>query len=175
MFKLYGMPIDWKATVQRSVTKSTTEAELMALSVAGAEMEWWERAFKSIKFELKFTPQLWCDNTATVGIITKREDRLQTKLCHVDTHQMWLRQEVEQKRIQVSWVPTDQMPTDSLIKILPCPKHECKRLDLCWPQWVHFGSQEHHRISWNPKESHGTSWNPMEGSGTWRNLLVADK
>jgi hypothetical protein len=20
----------------------------------------------------------------------------------------------------------------------------CKRLDLCWPQWVHFGSQEHH-------------------------------
>jgi hypothetical protein len=81
----------------------------------------------------------------------------------------------------------------------------CKRLDLCWPQWVHFGSQEHHRTSWNPTEPHGiswnlmephgipwnlmesrrTSWNPaephgiprnlMEGSGTWRNLLVADK
>jgi hypothetical protein len=71
----------------------------------------------------------------------------------------------------------------------------CKRLDLCWPQWVHFGSQEHHRTSWNPTEphgipwnlmeSHGTSWNPaephgiprnlMEGSGTWQNLLVADK
>jgi hypothetical protein len=124
MFKLYGMPIDWKATVQRSVTKSTTEAELMALSVAGAEMEWWQRAFKSVKFELEFTPQLWCDNTATVGIVTKREDRLQTKLRHVDTHQMWLRQEVEQKRIQVSWVPTDQMPADGLTKILPRPKHE---------------------------------------------------
>jgi hypothetical protein len=62
---------------------------------------------------------------------------------------------------------------------------ECKRLDLCWPQWVHFGSQEHHRTSWNSMESHGTSWNPtephgiprnlMEGSGTWQNLLVADK
>jgi hypothetical protein len=51
----------------------------------------------------------------------------------------------------------------------------CKRLDLCWPQWVHFGSQEHHSTSWNSMESHGTSWNPMEGSGTWRNLLVADK
>jgi hypothetical protein len=33
----------------------------------------------------------------------------------------------------------------------------CKRLDLCWPQWVHFGSQEHHRTSWNPIKSHGTS------------------
>jgi hypothetical protein len=110
--------------VQRSVTKSTTEAELMALSVAGAEMEWWQRAFKSVKFKLKFTPQLLCDNTATVGIVTKREDRLQTKLRHVDTHQMWLRQEVEQKRILVSWVPTDQMPADGLTKVLPRPKHE---------------------------------------------------
>jgi hypothetical protein len=26
-------------------------------------------------------------------------------------------------------------------------KQLCKRLDLCWPQWVHFGSQEHHRTS----------------------------
>jgi hypothetical protein len=64
-------------------------------------------------------------------------------------------------------------------------EERCKRLDLCWPQWVHFGSQEHHRTSWNLIESHGTSWNLMEfhrtswnlmeGSGTWRNLLVADK
>jgi hypothetical protein len=60
--------------VQRSVTKLTTEAELMALSVAGAEMEWWQRVFKSVKFKLKFTLQLLCDNTATVGIVTKRED-----------------------------------------------------------------------------------------------------
>jgi hypothetical protein len=74
-----------------SVTQSTTEAELMALSVAGAEMEWWQCAFKSVQFELEFTPQLLCDNTATVGIVTKREDWLQTKLRHVDTHQMWLK------------------------------------------------------------------------------------
>jgi ribosomal protein L30/L7E len=37
---------------------------------------------------------------------------------------MWLRQEVEQKRIQVNWVPTDQMPADGLTKILSRPKHE---------------------------------------------------
>jgi hypothetical protein len=70
MFMLYGMPIDWKATVQHSVTKPTTEAELMALSVVGAEMECWQRAFKSVKFKLEFTPQLLCDNTATFGIVT---------------------------------------------------------------------------------------------------------
>jgi hypothetical protein len=41
LFKLYGMCIDWKATRQRCVTKSTTEVELVALSAAGGEMEWW--------------------------------------------------------------------------------------------------------------------------------------
>ncbi|KAI1585668.1 hypothetical protein PtrCC142_012188, partial [Pyrenophora tritici-repentis] len=35
VFMLYGMPVDWKATVLRSVTRSTTEAELYALSAAG--------------------------------------------------------------------------------------------------------------------------------------------
>ncbi|KAI1674084.1 Pol protein [Pyrenophora tritici-repentis] len=48
LFKLYGLPIDWKATVQRSVTKSTTEAELLSLSLAGSEIEWWQRFFQAI-------------------------------------------------------------------------------------------------------------------------------
>jgi hypothetical protein len=37
---------------------------------------------------------------------------------------MLLHQEVKQKRIQVSWVPTNQMPADGLAKILLHPKHE---------------------------------------------------
>ncbi|KAK7178015.1 Retrovirus-related Pol polyprotein from transposon TNT 1-94-like protein 1 [Paraphaeosphaeria sporulosa] len=37
LFKLFGLPIDWKATVLRSVIKSTPETELMALSVLGVK------------------------------------------------------------------------------------------------------------------------------------------
>jgi hypothetical protein len=37
---------------------------------------------------------------------------------------MWLRQEVKQKRILVSWVPTDQMPAEGLTKVLLRLKHE---------------------------------------------------
>jgi hypothetical protein len=44
-------------------------------------------------------------------------------------------------------------------------KTSCKRLDLCWPQWVHFSSQEHYRTSWNLMESHGRFWNMAESSG----------
>ncbi|KAK7178092.1 reverse transcriptase domain protein, partial [Paraphaeosphaeria sporulosa] len=50
VFKLYGMVIDWKAKIMRSVTKSTTEAELFALSTAGTELSWWMNTFEAIGF-----------------------------------------------------------------------------------------------------------------------------
>ena len=41
VFNLFGMAIDQKATVQRTVTKLTTEAELLSLSLASSEMMEW--------------------------------------------------------------------------------------------------------------------------------------
>ena len=38
IFFLFSGPIDWKATLQRCVTKSTTKAELIATSSAGTEL-----------------------------------------------------------------------------------------------------------------------------------------
>jgi hypothetical protein len=93
MLKLYGMPIDWKTTGQRSVKKSTTEAELIALLATGGEMEWWIRICQHVKFDPEIQPIIYCDNEQTVGIIEK-DERLHTKLRHVNTHQMWVRQEV---------------------------------------------------------------------------------
>ena len=39
VFQLFGMTVDWKSTLQRTVTKSTTEAELLALLLARLEIE----------------------------------------------------------------------------------------------------------------------------------------
>jgi hypothetical protein len=119
LFKLYGMPIDWKATVQRTVTRSTTEAELLALSQAGAEMEGWKRFFHNISFDPEIIPTLWCDNQQTVSLVTKKADKLHTKLRHVDIHQNWVRQEVTNGNLRVQWKPTAIMPADGLTKILP--------------------------------------------------------
>jgi hypothetical protein len=124
VFKLYGMPIDWKATVQRCVTKSTTEAELIALSLAGSEMEWWNRFFEHVGFDPEITPTLWCDNQQTVSLVTKEAEKLQTKLKHVDIHQSWLRQEVTDGRLEVKWKETALMPADGFTKSLPRQKHD---------------------------------------------------
>jgi hypothetical protein len=58
-------------------------------------MEWWTRVFKHVKFDPEIQPIIYCDNEQTVGIVKKEDERLNTKLRHVDTHQMWVRQEVQ--------------------------------------------------------------------------------
>lgn len=114
--------IDWKSTVQRTVTKSTTESELLSLSLAASQMEEQMRFFASINLTLNYTPTIWCDNQQTVGIVTKEHDKLHTKIKHVDIHQLWIRQEVTAARINIKWVPTTYMPADGLTKILPKQK-----------------------------------------------------
>lgn len=123
IFQLFGMTVDWKSTLQRTVTKSTTEAELLALSLVGSEMEEWCRLFNGLYLKINQTPIIWCDNQQTVGIVTKEQDKLSTKLKHVDIHQSWVRQEVEQNRLHVQWRSTSQMPADGMTKMLPRQKH----------------------------------------------------
>jgi hypothetical protein len=124
VFMLYSMPIDWKATVLRSVTRSTTDAELYTLSAAGVKSQYWDRFCHNIGFTLHTKKALWCDNAQTVRLTQGDVDRIQTKLRHVDIHQMWLRQEVDAGRITVEWKPTAEMPADGFTKLLPRQKHD---------------------------------------------------
>ncbi|UPX17729.1 uncharacterized protein EKO05_0008069 [Ascochyta rabiei] len=120
-FKFGGLMIDWKSTVQRTVTKSTTESELLSLSLslAASQIEEWMRFFAGINLTLDCTPTIQCDNQQTVGIVTKEHNKLHTKVKYVDIRQLWIRQEVTASRINVQWVPTDHMPAEGLTKILP--------------------------------------------------------
>ena len=123
IFMLGGMPIDWKSTVQRAVTKSTTEAETVSLGHAASELRAWEFFFDGVRFDSGLIPTLYCDNQQTVGVATKSPDRYQTRMKHVNIQRLWIRQEVEAGRLAVHWVPTAEMPADGFTKILPRQKH----------------------------------------------------
>jgi hypothetical protein len=123
IFRLFGMPVDWKSTLQKTVTKSTTQAELLALSAAASELTWWSRVFNEIGFEVDPQPSILCDNLQTVRLVNKDTERLQTKLKHVDIHQMWLREQVQDGNILVEWIKTADQPADGLTKPLPPERH----------------------------------------------------
>jgi hypothetical protein len=55
--------------------------------------------------------------------LTKQTVKLETRLRHIDIHQHWLRQEVEDGTITIKWLPTTEMPVDGPTKVLPTQKH----------------------------------------------------
>ena len=117
VMKLFGGLIGWRANKQDTVTTSTTEAELLALSQAAKEGLYMGRLFNELSVRLEKTCiQIYCDNAQTVGLVNKDITRLQTRLRHVDIHNHWLRQEAQAKRICIDYVPSGDMLADGLTK-----------------------------------------------------------
>ena len=121
---LFNGPIAWKASKQPTVTTSSTEAELLAISEAAKEAIFASRLLQALQVELKHPLYLECDNSNTIRLLTEEATKLTTQLRHVDIHQHWLRQEVQNKRISVNWVKTADMVADGMTKALPKVKHQ---------------------------------------------------
>lgn len=118
--KLFGSVIGWRANKQNTVTTSTTEAELLALSQAAKEGQYVSRLLRELTVELDdHRIEIQCDNTQTIRLVNEEIARLQTKLRHVDIHNHWLRQEVFLKRINVVHTKSKDMIADGLTKVLP--------------------------------------------------------
>lgn len=115
---LFGGPIAWRANKQDTVTTSSTEAELLALSQTAKEAIFISRLFKAMTLRLHEPLVIDCDNTQTLRIIREDKAKLTTKLRHVDIHQHWLRQEYSMKRVLFEWKPTKEMIADGLTKAL---------------------------------------------------------
>jgi hypothetical protein len=117
--KLFGGLIGWRANKQDTVTTSTTEAELLALSQAAKEALYVSRLLKELLISLDdHRIRIECDNKQTIRLVTEEIARLQTKLRHVDIHNHWLRQEVQNGSIKVVYTESAKMIADGLTKAL---------------------------------------------------------
>lgn len=124
VMKLFGGPIAWRANKQDTVTTSSTEAELLAISQAAKEGIYLQRLMGALSLSLpKNELVIECDNRQTLRLLTEQSTQLSTKLRHVDIHNHWLRQEVQEGRIQVEWTQSAKMIADGLTKALSREKH----------------------------------------------------
>lgn len=126
LFKLYNGPIDWMAHKQNTVSLSSTEAEIIAVSEATKEMKWWHRLFDNVSFTNyadHCTPTVLCDNRQAVLAMLK-DGPIQTRLKHVDIRNHWVRQELRYNAINLNWVHAENMPADGFTKPLSVEKHE---------------------------------------------------
>ena len=117
IISLYGGPIAWKSGLQDTVTTSTTEAELLAVERTTKESYSLERFFKDISLDLGML-KIYCDNQQTIRLVARENERIITRLRHVDIQNMWLKQEFKKGRFELSYLPTAEMPADGLTKAL---------------------------------------------------------
>jgi len=65
-----------------------------------------------------------CDNEQTVDLVNKTALLISTKLCHVDIHQHWLRECIQDRVFNIEQLSMNEILADGLMKPLLCQKHE---------------------------------------------------
>ncbi|KAL9572097.1 hypothetical protein ACKAV7_003814 [Fusarium commune] len=131
--KVYGGLVGWRANKQDTVTTSTTEAELLALSQAAKEGIFQQRLLQSLHDELRNADlHLVCDNRQTIRLLETPLQKLKTKLRHVDIHNHWLREHIQKKTISLSYEVSSKLIADGLTKALQGIKlkESCKLFGL---------------------------------------------
>ncbi|KAJ6780944.1 hypothetical protein PWT90_01693 [Aphanocladium album] len=124
ILKMFGGPVIYRAGKQDTVTTSSTEAELLALSQAAKEVIAYRRLCSGIGFNFEGSMDLYCDNRQTIRLVLEELVKLVTKLRHVDIHNHWLRQEARKGSFDLQWIPTREMAADGLTKALPRQRME---------------------------------------------------
>jgi hypothetical protein len=78
LIKLFNGPIMWQSSKQKTVSTSTTEAELLSLSHVGKEVQHMARIFKAIRFDAEQNIEIECDNQQTVRVVSSNEPTITT-------------------------------------------------------------------------------------------------
>ena len=120
IFYLSGGAISWSSKCQATVALSSTEAEYMALTQATKEAIW----LRSLLAELNYTQEcpttLFEDNQSAIALARNPVHHARSK--HIDIQHHFVREKIESKEIEISYMATDEMIADALTKPLARPK-----------------------------------------------------
>jgi hypothetical protein len=116
--------IDWAARKQVIISTSITEIELLAMLHADKKFIWWIHLFEKLRFNLDQKMIIYNDNLQIIHLLTSEIAKMNIKLRHVDIAQCWLRQSVQQEKINVNYLLTAHMMIDEMIKLLSSQRHK---------------------------------------------------
>ena len=123
VFTFQGAPVSWNSKKQPTIALSTTEAEYMALSAAAQEAIWLQGLLNELMPEVDDEgPILKCDNKSAVDLSRVGGYRARTK--HIDVRHHFLREQIQEKAIQVQHIASKEMTADVMTKALPLELHE---------------------------------------------------
>lgn len=103
VIKMAGGPISWRSRKQPTAASSTTEAELIAASESCKEILWLQQLLSPFGYRPP-TP-LFIDNQSTIRVIS--QEKSCSKMKHVAVKHMFLKEQVENNKVELIYVPTE--------------------------------------------------------------------
>ncbi len=112
-----GGAVVWsKSGKQTIITKSSFEAELIALSDMASMVLWISLFLRSLGFKAD-VPTIYQDNTSTMSVATNGLTN-NSKTKHIDIRHLWIREVLADNQLRLVYKPTDEMLADGMTKPL---------------------------------------------------------
>ncbi|GJU88848.1 putative RNA-directed DNA polymerase [Tanacetum coccineum] len=112
--------ISWTARKQRTVSRSSIEAEYKAIADTVAELTWLQALLNELGIRSSSTPILWWDDLGATYLSAKPIFHARIKHVEIDYHFVW--EKVAQGDLRVQHISTHDQITDIFTKPLPTPR-----------------------------------------------------
>ena len=130
VFTLHNGPVSWFSRRQSCVALSTTESEFISAAEGAKEAIWLKRFHSELGARTSAMP-LRCDNQGAIALIHDPVFHLRTK--HIDVRFFFVREAQEQKKVDISYIESENQLADIFTEALAAPRFEKlrERLNIC--------------------------------------------
>lgn len=110
-------PVSWSSKKQKTVARSSTEAEYRSVANAAAELSWLCYLLTDLGVQLPCCPVLYCDNVGATQLCSNPVFHSRMKHVAIDFH--FIRDQVQNGVLRVAHVSSADQLADALTKPLP--------------------------------------------------------
>ena len=114
--------ISWSSKKQYIIALSSTEAEYIAQTHAAKEAMWLQNFVDEVRGTGGAAITINCDNQG--AIVLAKDNNFHSRTKHIDLRYHFIREAVEDGKIIVSYIPTDENVSDIFTKALARPKFQ---------------------------------------------------
>lgn len=111
--------VSWSARKQKTVSKSSTEAEYRGIAISTSEIIWLQSLLKELGVEVR-APSIWCDNLGATYLTANPVFHARMKHIEIDYH--FVRERVANKQLLVRFISTKDQVADIFTKGLSVPR-----------------------------------------------------
>jgi hypothetical protein len=119
-FHLGQGAVTWSSKKQYIIALSSTEAEYIAQTHAAKEALWLRTFWAEMQNAEPTTMKLNCDNQGAIAL--SKDNKFHARTKHIDIRYHFIREAVEDSKLAVAYIPTEDNPADIFTKALPKAK-----------------------------------------------------